>query len=134
MKNHVIVAKIETWLQSQAESEIQEEIVSLMMESMRDPLMQVLPPEIDLEMFPEQMVEQFIGQIKLQVLTSLKAQIGANKGHGKINELLLKKYFTPAEQTAGKASIEKYSSCYVEEVEEFYIKLSSLRMTSEMFC
>ena len=124
MNSQAIVNKIEEWLVTQADTDIQETLVDLMIMSMREPLIASLPAGFNLNMIPEEMREQFFNQIKAQVLISLKSLINANKENSKINELIVKKHFKEEERESAKASVEKYSQFYTEEVENFYHKIN----------
>lgn len=100
---------------------------------MKEPLLSSFPPGFNLDDVPVFMQEQFLNQIKAQVLISLKSLINANKENGRINDLIVNKYFSAEERTQSLASVDKYSKSYTEEVEGFYHRINGGNFQNIMF-
>ena len=133
MKNKVMET-IETWLKDQAESEIQEVLVDLMVSSMMEPLKNALPSDEEFAIMPplmrSQVMTAIIKGVKVQVLVSLRSLINANKENTQIQKLIVKKHFPEKDQEMGLEHVENYSEAYAEEVENFYRKINDSDFSS----
>ena len=128
MKKQVFES-VKGWLYKQAESEIEEVLVEMMLMSMEEPLMQSLPDDRMFAQVPAhmqgQLKDQIVVAVKAQVLVCLRALIHANRENSRINQLIVSKHFSSEQQDEGLAHVEKYSEAYALEVEEFYQKIQA---------
>lgn len=124
-----IVESVKGWLYRQAESEIEENLVEMMILAMEEPLLTSLPEDEAFAMIPPMarpmVKQQIVSAVKAQTLVSLRSLINANRENSKINQLIVQKYFPQEKQVEGLAHVDKYSAAYAEEVESFYRKINA---------
>lgn len=132
MNNQSLIKSVSDWLYTQAETEIQDHLVDMMLSIISESLSNIQFP--DLSQFPPQVREQFknqlVSQVKDQTLVSLRALIRANReDSGRLNELIVQKHFGAEDVREGLVHVEKYSEAYGLEVEELYNKINASDFT-----
>lgn len=130
MNSERVLEKVRQWLESVSENEIQDQVVILMVESMRDSLAQIVPDFPPLDMFPQDQIESFMEMVKDQVIVSLNGQVRDNANNPAVHAAVARKVLREddPELEQKRQAIEEYQKAYSEEVENFLVAIKGSRV------